>query len=234
MWVHGGVSNTSHVYIADIKLVKKEAKDETLWDTNSGIAALGGYNSNAVTWLESYEGETGIIRLDHDKWIHIYRGMKPIHDKAYYAGCNTLVFKVKTDDPTGQKTLTYLAEGKNYEIIVNVTGEWTEVAVPLTNVHANRTCEGTFEDFWTNYIDADTSMMWVHDGTAGSHVYIADIKLVKQEGRNNLIQAVSIAANMAKASTGSPQKKRMAMSFDEDSKKNENLLLYVVRNLVQK
>ena len=62
---------------------------------------------------------------------------------------------------------------------MNVTGEWTEVEVPLTNVNGNKTCEGTFEDFWTNYIDADTSMMWVHDGTStNSHVYIADIKLV--------------------------------------------------------
>ena len=153
----------------------------TLWDTDSE-AVLGGH-ATAVSWLKSYEGQDGVICVNSGAWAHLFRGSSPVFDKSYYEGSDTLLFKIKTDDPDGAANFLYFAEGKYYDLTwTSITDTWTEVEIPLTNTSsAADACEGNFENFWQKFIENSTSMIFCGDASSADvKVYIADIRLIKK------------------------------------------------------
>ena len=157
----------------------------TLWDTDNE-EALGGHSQTIYTWLSQYEGEEGVIRwkgTGGDVWGYIFRSVSPMFAKEVYAGSDTLIFKVKTDDPDGLADIRYFAEGQKYELThTAVTDAWTQAEIPLTNINTqDGACEGNFENFWDKFVTNNSSMIWC-DGRSSDDVsvYIADIKLIKK------------------------------------------------------
>ncbi len=154
----------------------------TLWDTDSGAALLGGH-SPAVSWLKSYDGQDSVICVNSGVWAHLFRGSRPVFNKSDYEGSNTLVFKIKTDDPDGSANFIYFAEGQAYDLNwTAVTNSWTEIEIPLTNVSSVAgACEGNFENFWQKFIENSTSMIFCGDASSTDvKMYIADIRLVNK------------------------------------------------------
>ena len=192
-------------YNADGKYVRasytisayKEEYRGVLWNTDSA-AALGGHSSAIYSWMSEYDGEEGVIRWKGEGdniWGWIFRDIKPMFAKEYYEGCNTILMKVKTDDPDGAARLRYFAEGYNYDLdFITVTDKWMEVEIPLTNTNGSPSCAGSFEDFWEKFIVGNSSMIYCVDRSSDDvSIYIADIKLVKK---------VTVTSSITKGNTG--------------------------------
>ena len=192
-------------YNADGKYVRasytisayKEEYRGVLWNTDSA-AALGGHSSAIYSWMSEYDGEEGVIRWKGEGdniWGWIFRDMKPMFAKEYYEGCNTILMKVKTDDPDSIARLRYFAEGYNYDLdFITVTDKWMEVEIPLTNTNGSPSCAGSFEDFWEKFIVGNSSMIYCVDRSSDDvSIYIADIKLVKK---------VTVTSSITKGNTG--------------------------------
>ena len=185
----------------------------TLWDTDSGVALLGEH-SIAVSWLKSYDGQDGVICVNSGVWAHLFRGSRPVFDKSDYEGSDTLVFKVKTDDPDGSANFIYFAEGQAYDLNwTAITNSWTEIEIPLTNASsAAGACEGNFENFWQKFIENSTSMIFCGDASSTDvKMYIADIRLVNKAAFHAEATNAKVVNTKAPASEATVKKETGAL-----------------------
>ena len=91
----------------------------------SQLAYTDTYDST-LTWLQSYEGKTGVVKMDAKNWG--YFGFKPLQDMSAYQGCSYLVIRmyIATPDYSGK---LWFGDKDNCMTAVK-SGEWVDYYFP--------------------------------------------------------------------------------------------------------
>lgn len=135
------------------------------------VNGLGGYNTEMLEWLASYQGETGVVKftnLETDDWDTAWclSGIKPLFGKTYYDQCDYLVLRLYSSE---KAWMNFEVEGdsaadKAY-INFQTNGEgWADYYVPIAG----------FLGKWDMF---GTSILW---STHARELYLSEIRAVKK------------------------------------------------------
>ena len=138
---------------------------------------LGNHLGTYVSFLETYEGEQGVIKIAsdgtwNDEWLWLLRGGNIPFVREYYEGYDTLVLRVRAD---GAFTFRILAENQKEGDVqielesrtVTDTGEWQDITLDFAY----------FYEHWDAFVDH--FMIWSDNNADGAALYIASITVEK-------------------------------------------------------
>ncbi len=136
---------------------------------------LGNCHPTAVSFLEEYEGEQGVIRIagGEGTWVWLLRGTEYAFPREYYKECDLLVFRVRTSNTFKFRILAENQKDGDVQIeyetvtITNTDG-WQDIAFDFAY----------FYKHWDAF--AEHFMIWSDGNEAGSDLYISDIRAVKR------------------------------------------------------
>lgn len=135
------------------------------------VNGLGGYNTQKLEWLASYQGETGVVKFANRRtgdWDTAWflSGIKPLFGKTYYDQCDYLVLRLYSSE---KAWMNFAVEGdsaadKEY-INFQTNGEgWADYYVPIDG----------FLGKWDMF---GTSILWA---THARELYLSEIRAVKK------------------------------------------------------
>lgn len=134
------------------------------------VNGLGGYNTQKLEWLASYQGETGVVKFTNGAtdWDTAWclNGIKPLFGKTYYAQCDYLVLRLYSSE---KAWMNFAVEGdsaadKAY-INFQTNGEgWADYYVPIDG----------FLGKWDMF---GRSILW---STHARELYLSEIRAVKK------------------------------------------------------
>ena len=108
---------------------------------------------STLTWLQSYEGKTGVVKMDAKNWG--YFGFKPLQDMSAYAGCSYLVIRMYIATPDYAGTL-WLAGEKNCLTEVK-SGEWVDYRFPGSVFTTKWANSASSYDIWSMAMSISTA-----------------------------------------------------------------------------
>ena len=135
------------------------------------VNGLGGYNTQKLEWLASYQGETGVVKFTNRRtgdWDTAWflSGIKPLFGKTYYDQCDYLVLRLYSSE---KAWMNFVVEGdsaadKEY-INFQTNGEgWADYYVPIDGFL------GKWDMFGTS----------IHWSTHARELYLSEIRAVKK------------------------------------------------------
>ena len=134
------------------------------------VNGLGGYNTQKLEWLASYQGETGVVKFTNGAtdWDTAWclNGIKPLFGKTYYGQCDYLVLRLYSSE---KAWMNFAVEGdsaadKEY-INFQTNGEgWADYYVPIDGFL------GKWDMFGTS----------IHWSTHARELYLSEIRAVKK------------------------------------------------------
>ena len=133
-------------------------------------AGLGGYNTQKLEWLASYQGETGVVKFTNGAtdWDTAWclNGIKPLFGKTYYDQCDYLVLRLYSSE---KAWMNFAVEGDSADdrayINFQTNGEgWADYYVPIDG----------FLGKWDMF---GTSILWA---THARELYLSEIRAVKK------------------------------------------------------
>ncbi len=150
----------------DICLTAKwEAYPENMWNDFSDPDCADVYGSPTKTWLESYEGAEGVLKIDlasvNNQYVGDTNGINwpAVFDKTHYENAVGLSFRVRIES-TGLSAFNVY--GQNWEIpgtklydAVGATNSWKEYTIAVDVKENYSALNGMFWVFWAN---SDTSI----------------------------------------------------------------------------
>ena len=156
-----------------------ETSPANVWnDFSAASTANIDGNGATVTWLESYEGEDGVLKIQHNsghKWINTLGNWPAAHSADSYAGVLALKLRLRLEDNEGGNMLylfSMAANADGSDLYVKVfdgvvaTNGWVEYTIPL-DVPA--------------YYDALHNLQLHYWSGDGSTLYIDEITVVFDE-----------------------------------------------------
>ena len=135
------------------------------------VNGLGGYNTEMLEWLASYQGETGVVKFTHrgaTGWDTAWclNGIKPLFGKTYYGQCDHLVLRLYSSEKAWVNFAVEVdsADDRAY-INFQTNGEgWADYYVPIAG----------FLGKWDMF---GTSILWA---THARELYLSEIRAVKK------------------------------------------------------
>ena len=170
-----GVYTVRYKAISDTGIITQGSytiavKDGSLLYDFRTQAGLGGYNTQKLEWLASYQGETGVVKFTNGAtdWDTAWclNGIKPLFGKTHYAQCDYLVLRLYSSE---KAWMNFAVEGdsaadKEY-INFQTNGEgWADYYVPIDG----------FLGKWDMF---GTSILW---STHARELYLSEIRAVKK------------------------------------------------------
>ncbi len=163
---------------SDITLTAKwEEIPADMWNDFSASTTADIFdNGTTVTWLESYEGEDGVLKIEHNsdhKWINTLGNWPAAHSADSYADATALKLRLRLEDNEGGNMLYLFSQAANadgsdlyvkvFEGLVTTNG-WVEYTISL-NVPA--------------YYNALHNLQLHYWSGDGSTLYIDEITVVR-------------------------------------------------------
>lgn len=134
------------------------------------VNGLGGYNTQKLEWLASYQGETGVVKFTNGAtdWDTAWclNGIKPLFGKTYYGQCDHLVLRLYSSEKAWVNFAVEVdsADDRAY-INFQTNGEgWADYYVPIAG----------FLGKWDMF---GTSILWA---THARELYLSEIRAVKK------------------------------------------------------
>ena len=134
------------------------------------VNGLGGYNTQKLEWLASYQGETGVVKFTNGAtdWDTAWclNGIKPLFGKTYYDQCDYLVLRLYSSEKAWMNFSVEVdsADDRAY-INFQTNGEgWADYYVPIAG----------FLGKWDMF---GTSILW---STHARELYLSEIRAVKK------------------------------------------------------
>ncbi len=130
---------------SDITLTAKwEEIPADMWnDFSASTTANIDGNGTTVTWLESYEDEDGVLKIEHNsdhKWINTLGNWPAVHSADSYAYATALKLRLRLEDNEGGNMLYLFSKAANadgsdlyvqvFDGVVTTNG-WVEYTIPL-------------------------------------------------------------------------------------------------------
>ena len=141
------------------------------------VNGLGGYNTQKLEWLASYQGETGVVKFTNGAtdWDTAWclNGIKPLFGKTYYGQCDHLVLRLYSSEKAWVNFAVEVdsADDRAY-INFQTNGEgWADYYVPIDG----------FLGKWDMF---GTSILWA---THARELYLSEIRAVKKAEITSLI-----------------------------------------------
>lgn len=134
------------------------------------VNGLGGYNTQKLEWLASYQGETGVVKFTNGAtdWDTAWclNGIKPLFGKTYYDQCDYLVLRLYSSE---KAWMNFAVEGDSADdrayINFQTNGEgWADYYVPIAGFL------GKWDMFGTS----------IHWSTHARELYLSEIRAVKK------------------------------------------------------
>lgn len=135
------------------------------------VNGLGGYNTQKLEWLASYQGETGVVKFTHrgaTGWDTAWclNGIKPLFGKTYYDQCDYLVLRLYSSE---KAWVNFAVEDDSADdrayINFQTNGEgWADYYVPIDGFL------GKWDMFGTS----------IHWSTHARELYLSEIRAVKK------------------------------------------------------
>ena len=134
------------------------------------VNGLGGYNTQKLEWLASYQGETGVVKFTNGAtdWDTAWclNGIKPLFGKTYYDQCDYLVLRLYSSE---KAWMNFAVEGDSADdrayINFQTNGEgWADYYVPIDG----------FLGKWDMF---GRSILWA---THARELYLSEIRAVKK------------------------------------------------------
>ena len=134
------------------------------------VNGLGGYNTQKLEWLASYQGETGVVKFTNGAtdWDTAWclNGIKPLFGKTYYDQCDYLVLRLYSSE---KAWMNFAVEGDSADdrayINFQTNGEgWADYYVPIDGFL------GKWDMFGTT----------IHWSTHARELYLSEIRAVKK------------------------------------------------------
>lgn len=134
------------------------------------VNGLGGYNTQKLEWLASYQGETGVVKFTNGAtdWDTAWclNGIKPLFGKTYYDQCDYLVLRLYSSEKAWVNFAVERdsADDRAY-INFQTNGEgWADYYVPIDGFL------GKWDMFGTS----------IHWSTHARELYLSEIRAVKK------------------------------------------------------
>ena len=134
------------------------------------VNGLGGYNTQKLEWLASYQGETGVVKFTNGAtdWDTAWclNGIKPLFGKTYYGQCDHLVLRLYSSEKAWVNFAVEVdsADDRAY-INFQTNGEgWADYYVPIDGFL------GKWDMFGTP----------IHWSTHARELYLSEIRAVKK------------------------------------------------------
>lgn len=134
------------------------------------VNGLGGYNTQKLEWLASYQGETGVVKFTNGAtdWDTAWclNGIKPLFGKTYYGQCDHLVLRLYSSEKAWVNFAVEVdsADDRAY-INFQTNGEgWADYYVPIDGFL------GKWDMFGTS----------IHWSTHARELYLSEIRAVKK------------------------------------------------------
>ena len=134
------------------------------------VNGLGGYNTQKLEWLASYQGETGVVKFTNGAtdWDTAWclNGIKPLFGKTYYGQCDHLVLRLYSSEKAWVNFAVEVdsADDRAY-INFQTNGEgWADYYVPIDG----------FLGKWDMF---GRSILW---STHARELYLSEIRAVKK------------------------------------------------------
>ncbi len=135
------------------------------------VNGLGGYNTEKLEWLASYQGETGVVKFTNRRtgdWDTAWclNGIKPLFGKTYYDQCDYLVLRLYSSEKAWMNfsvEVESAADTKYIEFQTNGEG-WADYYVPI-------------DDFLGKWDMFGRSILWA---THARELYLSEIRAVKK------------------------------------------------------
>lgn len=135
------------------------------------VNGLGGYNTEKLEWLASYQGETGVVKFTNRRtgdWDTAWflSGIKPLFGKTYYDQCDYLVLRLYSSE---KAWVNFAVEDDSADdrayINFQTNGEgWADYYVPIDGFL------GKWDMFGTS----------IHWSTHARELYLSEIRAVKK------------------------------------------------------
>ena len=170
-----GVYTVRYKAISDTGIITQGSytiavKDGSLLYDFRTQAGLGGYNTQKLEWLASYQGETGVVKFTNrtTDWDTAWflNGIKPLFGKTYYDQCDYLVLRLYSSEKAWMNFAVEedSADDKAY-INFQTNGEgWADYYVPIAG----------FLGKWDMF---GKSILWA---THARELYLSEIRAVKK------------------------------------------------------
>ena len=170
-----GVYTVRYKAISDTGIITQGSytiavKDGSLLYDFRTQAGLGGYNTQKLEWLASYQGETGVVKFTNGAtdWDTAWclNGIKPLFGKTYYGQCDYLVLRLYSSEKAWVNFAVEVdsADDKAY-INFQTNGEgWADYYVPIDGFL------GKWDMFGTS----------IHWSTHARELYLSEIRAVKK------------------------------------------------------
>ena len=170
-----GVYTVRYKAISDTGIITQGSytiavKDGSLLYDFRTQAGLGGYNTQKLEWLASYQGETGVVKFTNGAtdWDTAWclNGIKPLFGKTYYAQCDYLVLRLYSSEKAWMNFAVEEDSAADKEYInFQTNGEgWADYYVPIDG----------FLGKWDMF---GRSILW---STHARELYLSEIRAVKK------------------------------------------------------
>ena len=175
--VYSGADASGKTYTASYSFTVIGREQQNTLYVLDAASDLGIHHETYVSFLETYEGEQGVIKIASDgtwadDWLWLLRGGNIPFVREYYEGYDQLVLRVRAD---GGFTFRILAENQKegdasieYETVtVTDTGEWQDITLDFAY----------FYEHWDAFVG--NFMIWSENNANGAALYIASVTVAK-------------------------------------------------------